>query len=113
MNNMEFYKDPVYEYDELAICAEDSDTGIAKFYLPILTPFLNKDRPYDKQERIKSKLNIKSKNRDSLDISECNISNYIELHVPLKEAVKKDDKFIVTFIDGDINKPALLGRYYE
>lgn len=109
---MDFYSSNDYLYTEFAICMEDSDTDVAKFYIPIATPFLNSNEPYDKKDDQITKMNILNKNDVNLNISACNTSNYIELPLPHGEVgCKKGDKFVISFIGGDINTPYLIGRY--
>lgn len=98
---------------EIAICAEDiNDNTIGKFYIPILTPFLEFDEPYDKPDMYGLKKNIINKKEVSKAITPCITSNYIELPLPngITNA-KKGDKFVVIFMHGDLNDPLLLGRY--
>ena len=113
MKDFEFYQNLDLRYPELAICIEDSQDNIAKFFIPILTPILNGDKPYDETDINVSKTNIIS-DSSSMDISACTSSNYLELILP--DTVKncsKGDKFVIIFIGGDPNKPVLLGRYYN
>ena len=98
---------------EIAICAEDiENSSIGKFYIPLLTPFLDLEMPYDKEDTHGLKKNIINKKEISKTISPCILSNYIELKLPdgIKSA-KKGDKFIILFMHGDVNTPFLLGRY--
>lgn len=114
MNNSNFYENIDFTYPEIAVCIEDSDGEEAKFFIPILTPFLSNDDPFDKLDPVISKLNILNKYDNNLDISQCTSSNYIILELPYEcksNGCKKGDKFIITFIGGDINKPYILGRY--
>lgn len=98
---------------EIAICAEDiNDSSSGKFYIPILTPFLEFDEPYDKQDPTGIRKNIINKKDIAKSISPCIMSNYIDLSLPYGERqAKKGDKFVVVFMHGDLNKPLLLGRY--
>ena len=107
-----FYEDLDLRYPEIAICLEDTDTNIGKFFIPILTPTLNKSKPYlEKNNDFYVKNLI---NNNNLNISPVYFSNYIELKLPKGiNSAKKDDKFIVIFIGGDINKPVLIGGYEE
>ncbi len=97
---------------EIAICAEDiNDSSIGKFYIPILTPFLQFDEPYDKKDMYSIRKNIINKKEVKKAISPCIMSNYIELTLPYGERnAKKGDKFVVVFMHGDLNEPHLLGR---
>jgi len=107
-----FYEDLDLRYPEIAICLEDTDINIGKFFIPILTPTLSKSKPYlEKNNNFYTKNLI---NKDDLNISQIYFSNYIELKLPKGiESAKKDDKFIVIFIGGDITKPVLIGGYEE
>lgn len=114
MNNSDFYDNIDFRYPEIAVCIEDSDKEYANFFIPILTPFLSSDEPYDKKDPSISKLNILNKYDNNLDISQCTMSNYITLKLPYEcrsYGCSKGDKFVMSFIGGDINKPYLLGRY--
>ena len=134
MNDFEFYQNLDLRYPELAICIEDSVDGIAKFYIPVLTPILESDKPYDITDINISKSNILS-DTSSMEINECTSSNYLELRLPSKEfmmssfnstnnsidntrtpitdSCSKGDIFVVVFIGGDPNKPVIIGRYYN
>lgn len=107
-----FYEDLDLRYPEIAICLEDTVSNIGKFFIPILTPTLNKNKPYlEKNNDFYVKNLI---NSDNLTISPIYFSNYIELKLPKGiTSAKKDDKFIVVFIGGDITKPVLIGGYEE
>lgn len=110
MNITNFYDNLDLRYPEIAICLEDTDTNIGKFFIPILTPTLNKTQVYYELDNAFDNRNIE--NRDDLRLSPVNISNYIELKLPKGyESAKKDDKFIVIFLGGDMNKPILIGGY--
>ena len=133
MKDFEFYQDLDLRYPELAICLEDSVDGIAKFYIPILTPILDSSEPYDITDINISKSNILS-DTSSMEINACTSSNYLELRLPTKEFMMsslnsnngidntrtpvqdsciKGEMFVVVFIGGDPNKPVLIGRYYN
>lgn len=105
-----FYDELDLKYPEIAICIEDTETNIGKFMIPILTPMLNITEPYIKKHDEFEKTNII--NGDDIKASPVNLTNYIEMKLPKGyNAAKKDDKFIVVFIGGDINKPVLIGGY--
>ena len=126
MKDFEFYQDLDLRYPELAICLEDSVDGIAKFYIPILTPVLDSNEPYDDTDINISKSNILS-DTSSMEINACTSSNYLELRLPSMQMIdpktreiitmvsscSKGDTFAVVFIGGDPNKPFILGRYYD
>ena len=105
-----FYDELDLKYPEIAICIEDTDTNIGKFMIPILTPMLAVTEPYIKTHDEFEKTNII--NADDVKASPVNLTNYIEMKLPKGyDSAKKDDKFIVIFIGGDINKPVLIGGY--
>lgn len=105
-----FYDELDLKYPEIAICIENTETNIGKFMIPILTPMLNINEPYIKRHDEFDTHNII--NSEDIKISPVNLSNYIELKLPKGyDSAKKDDKFIVIFIGGDINKPVLIGGY--
>lgn len=126
MKDFEFYQDLDLRYPELAICLEDSVNGVAKFYIPVLTPVLDSSTPYDETDNNVSKSNILS-DTSSMEINACTSSNYIELRLPNIEihsidndgvtskqgSCVKGDTFVVIFIAGDPNKPYILGRYTD
>lgn len=108
MNKNNFYDDLDLKYPEIAICLEDTDTDIGKFIIPILTPMLRTMEPYIKRHDECDTSNIL--NIEDLNIEPVNLTNFIELKLPKGyDHAKKDDKFIVVFIGGDINKPILIG----
>ena len=82
---MDFYSQNDYPYNEFAICIEDTDTDVAKFYIPIATPFLDSTEPYDRKDNGVTKMNILNKSDVNLNISECTTSNYIELHLHMEK----------------------------
>lgn len=106
---LDFYADLDLRYPEIAICMEDSDTGVGKFFIPILTPFLNKDFIYDDIDYFSSKKNIITNSK--LSIQNCTMSNYIELDIPDKKPIKKGQEVIIVFIGGDINNIRIIGGY--
>ncbi len=113
MKDFEFYQDLQLKYPEFAICLEDSSNGVAKFYIPVLTPILDSDSPYDKTD-----INVSTRNIindvSTMNIQACTRSNYLSLKLPQNDnECKKGDKFVIVFIGGDPNKPYILGRYYD
>ena len=113
MNDFEFYQNLDLRYPEFAICLEDSKDGIAKFYIPVLTPILEGDKPYDNKDIHVSKSNILN-DSSSMEINVCTSSNYIELRLPNNDnTCVKGDTFVIVFVGGDPNKPFILGRYYD
>lgn len=115
------YQDSDMCYSEIATVLEDFTYGeMCKFSIPSINPLINMNTHYINRT-IKTS-NIMNKNKKSLGISKYTVSNYIELKVPLhlsnidndgKRIIngKKGDKFIITFIEGDINKCKIIGRY--
>jgi len=101
-----------YQYAEIAVCLEDAvNSKYGKFYIPVLTPFLDNAEPYDKEDIFSIKNNIININDIRNDIKTCTVSNYIELKLPFgNDNIKKGDKFLVSFIGGDPNKPQLIRR---
>lgn len=112
--NTSYYKLHSYTQLEIVICLEDIDNtknNKGKFFIPAFTPFLDNDVPYDKKDPPSSTANIIS-GTHGLDIRRCTMSNYIELKIPeYIDSIKKGDKFVISFIGGDINKPYIIGRY--
>lgn len=105
--NQNFYNDNDYKYTETAICIENTDTGMGKFYLPTITPMLSSVIPYDNIDPVVSTSNILSEINLS-DIGKCTESNYIELQLPngMMKA-SKGDKFSISFIGGEVNNPMI------
>lgn len=111
MNNTNYYKDHNYNMLEMAVCLEVTDDGKGKFYIPALTPFLDNSEPYDKTDPPVSTSNIISGTK-GLDIEQCITSNYISMSIPSHiNNISVRDKFVISFIGGDINKPYIIGRY--
>lgn len=112
--NTSYYKLHSYAQLEIVVCLEDIDNtknNKGKFFIPAFTPFLDNDVPYDKKDPPSSTTNIIS-GTHGLDIRRCTMSNYIELKIPeYIDSIKKGDKFVISFIGGDINKPYIIGRY--
>lgn len=117
MKDFEFYQNLDLRYPEVAICIDAISRYEGKFYIPVLTPLLNGDKPYDITDKNINKNNILN-DSSSMDISGCTSSNYLILAVPNPDQYSyyKDmigDKFVVVFIGGDPNKPVLIGGYYD
>lgn len=110
MNTVDFYNNLDLRYPEVAICLEDTNNEIGKFFIPILTPLMRKDEPFIEDINDFDKKNVI--NHKNLYISPVKLTNYIELKLPKGyTSAKKNDKFIVIFLGGDINKPILIGGY--
>lgn len=102
-----FYKDMVFSYPEIAVCIEDTDKQIGKFFIPVLTPCIKDREPYDKVFQGLDTHNLKNKGVRPTPIT---FSNYIELPLPTGfTSAKKGDEFVVVFIGGDCNNPVLIG----
>lgn len=126
MKDFEFYQDLDLKYPELAICLEDSVDGVAKFYIPVLTPIMDSSEAYDETDNYVVKSNILS-DTSAMEINVCTTSNYLELRLPNMQMIdpktgkiidiigtcSKGDIFVVIFIGGDPNKPYILGRYFN
>lgn len=111
-----FYKEAKtdFKYPEIGICMQDTTgDGKVKIFIPIATPTLSSNSIYDNKDLPISTRNIIS-DVSSMDIYPCTISNYITMKLPSSiESLKRNDKVILVFIGGDINKPVILGRYEE
>lgn len=114
MNN--FYKNLELNNTEFAIALEDYEYGNnVKCNIPSLMPFLSNKEIIEERRRV-SPSNIKNKKLELLGIGKYTSCNYIELYIPKSISEgntkgKKGDKFIITFIAGDINKCNVIGRY--
>lgn len=109
-----FYKNEKTDfiYPEIGICMEDTNEDrAAKIFIPIATPTLPRNGIYDNKEPVTALSNIVS-NTSSMDIFGCTISNYITINLPDNiDSLKVNDKVVLVFIGGDINKPVIIGRY--
>lgn len=112
MNSGFYGKNIDFAYPEIAICLEDTIGPMAKIFVPIATPTLPHSVAYDNKGFKLYMDNIIS-DTTTLFVQPCTESNYIELRLPDDKGAKKDDKFIIVFIGGDVNKPTLIGRYNE
>lgn len=115
MNN--FYKDYDLSNTEFAVTLENFvyNTKV-KCYIPSLMPFLPNSEVVNDKKR-NNFINIKNKNKDLLGIGDVNTCNYVELFIPSIYSDgdiygKKDTKFLITFVAGDINKCKVIGRSY-
>lgn len=116
MNYRDLYTDQNFKYPEIAICMEDAAEQTVKLYIPAVSPLLEHDEPYDKIDPSPSMLNILNRETINLDIQKCTTSNYIEVKVPEyieSGSIKKGDKFVISFIGGNVNEPYILGRYQK
>lgn len=102
-----FYSDGDFKYTENAICLEDTTSDTGKFFLPIITPTLSKDKPYEQTDPSVNTNNILS-DINKTSIKPCTVSNYVELKLPagVTQAFK-GDIFQVNFIGGNVNDPVL------
>lgn len=121
---MDFYNSSNMTYSELAITLEDFTYGEdVKITIPVLLPLVDfKDEPISTTQYLSNR-NILNKNKDNLKVDKCTTSNYITLNVPkdlcpclgldpeCTHKGKKGQKFIVSFIGGNINKPIIYRRY--
>ena len=113
LKEFEFYQNLELKFPEFAICLEDSVDGIAKFYIPVLTPLLESEEPYDITDTTINTKNIIN-DTSTMNIDKCTESNYLSLKLPISDnECKKGDVFVILFISGDPNKPYILGRYYD
>lgn len=115
MTNSDYYQSHTYNTLEIAISMEDMEDNKnkGKFFIPILTPFLDGETPYDKKDLPYDEYNFTSDTPRS-SMPPCTTSNYIELYLPeIITECKKGDKFVIAFIGGDINKPYIIGRYRQ
>lgn len=109
--NTNYYGSHNYNMLEIAICLEITDDNKGKFFIPAFTPFLDKEKPYDEKDNPVSTTNILS-NTDGMDIEPCTTSNYILMTIPDHiNNISVNDKFVMSFVGGDINKPYIIGRY--
>lgn len=111
--DISFYKNENtdFKYPEIGICMEDTTDRTVKIFIPIATPTLTNEQPYDNKDLLVSTRNIIS-DKSAMDIGPCTVSNYIIMNLPdSMESLKKDDKVILLFIGGDLNKPVIIGRY--
>lgn len=109
----DFYKGAKidFKYPEVGICLEDTTGRTAKIAIPIATPTLPMDGPYDNKDLKPSLSNILSDTK-TIDISPCTVSNYIIMDLPDDiESLSKGDRVILIFIGGDINCPVILRRW--
>lgn len=116
MNYRDLYTDQNFKYPEIAICMEDAVEKTVKLYIPAVSPLLEHDELYDKIDPSPSMLNILNRETINLDIQKCTTSNYIEVKVPEyieSGSIKKGDKFVISFIGGNVNEPYILGRYQK
>ena len=118
MGSENYYEKLDLKYPEIAIAAETFYTtdSSAKFYIPILMPMIGSSSSTS-TTRIPPNTNILNKNRPSITST---ASSSGSISIPLrqerlgyfyKNIVPRGTKFIVIFIGGDINNPAILGRY--
>lgn len=101
------YSDASFNSIETAICLEDTENGVSKFCIPVVTPTLSTSAIVEQTDGPSSTSNIISDINKS-EIQPCIVSNYLELSLPngiLK--AKKGDKFSVQFIGGDVSDPVL------
>lgn len=123
-NNMsDFYDNLDLKYPEIAICVEDTFYGAigrTKFSIPVLTPNLNQSTISQGVIR-QDGSSLVNKNKKAVEIENITVGNYITIPVPSRLvtpnsrglAIRKDSKWIVIFMGGDINKPQIISEYLE
>lgn len=101
-----------FKYPEIGVCMEDTnDYKQVKLAIPIATPTLSLESPYDYTELVNSTRNIIS-DTSNIFIHSVTTSNYITIDLPDDIGpLKQGDKVILIFIGGDLNKPVILRRY--
>lgn len=123
-NNMsDFYDNLDLKYPEIAVCVEDtyySAIHRTKFSIPVLTPNLNQSTISQGVVR-QDGSSLVNKDKKSVEVENITIGNYLTIPVPprmvtpnvMNLAIRKNSKWIVVFIGGDINKPQIIGQYLE
>lgn len=120
---MDFYNTTDMNYTELAITLEDFTYGTeVKITIPSLLPLVDlKNEPISNTYYLSNR-NIVNKDKYKLHVGSCTKSNYITISVPkdlcpclgvdpkCNHKGTKGQKFIVSFIGGNINKPILYRR---
>ena len=112
---MSFYdnENTDFKYPEIAICMEDTDGSKVKLFIPAATPILPMDQMYDNRDLYVNTNNIVS-DTTAIWVSPCTESNYITITLPPDIGpLKKGDKVLVMFMNGDVNWPFISRRYYE
>ena len=110
------YNSTTIANNQIGIAVEDFYYGAtAKISIPTLVPFYNNK----KQDTQKETINIKNiMNKKSLSINpKAESCNYILLEIPIELCRNQDsyegckgDKFLISFIGGDINYPVAVRR---
>lgn len=109
--------------NEIGIAMEDfTYGGYVKLQLPSLTPFVNPSTPLSDIRTINTS-NILNMNPENLQFTPCQSNNFLEISVPEELYRYKNyhdkiptykgyrgEKFLVSFIGGDINKPVIVRR---
>lgn len=127
---MSFYDKNTSDFTEIAIAVGKYTYGKkAKVTIPALLPLVPADKAYKETDETDDD-NLFNRDPSDLDLGNVTETNYVELLVPKylcpcygaetygeTEATKcshkgyKGDKFLVTFVGGDINNPIIYRRY--
>lgn len=90
--------------------------GKCKFSIPSLMDSDGTEAPAT-SKIINTASNIQNKDKSNIDLSYTEVSNYIDIEVPLEHTIYYPVKVIprgtifwVMFVGGDINKPVIVGR---
>ena len=90
--------------------------GKCKFAIPALMDSDGVDSPAT-TKITNNTSNIANKDKSNLDVSCTEISNYVDIEVPLEHTIyypvkiiPKGTIFWIMFVGGDINKPIIVGR---
>lgn len=113
-----FYNDKEMKYTEIGIVLEKAYyTSKFKVAIPVLLPEVSTSTAFTESKTKPAVSNIMNKTaRDK--ISTYTISNYIDLYIPTYMTsgitdkygyIEKGTKLLITFIGGEVNKPAVIG----
>lgn len=116
--DLNYFQEKIMKYVEIGIVLEDFNyKEKGKIFIPILLPETTRTAPV-RNKAIKVPTNNILNRTGVNGISTPEISNYVELSVPLyigeslkdeNDIIKKDTVFLITFVGGEINHPRIIG----
>ena len=123
---MSYYDKNTSEFTEIGIAVGKYTYGKkAKITIPALLPLVPADKAYKETDENDDD-NLLNRDPTELDLDKGTDTNYVELLIPrylrydVEEAGestsykgKKGDKFLVTFVGGNINNPIVYRRYHD
>ena len=120
-----FYDELDLKYPEIGIAMDPINRvnpGVVRFIIPVLTPNMDNSKIVT-STIYQNSSNLKNSNKQSFEISNLTVTNYIEIPIPREICgipkapedilIPKESKWIIVFVGGDITRPRAIARYLD